>query len=168
MSSPLRWRLSHPSVTFDVLVGNSVPAYLCVVMSSLLGSQWGDLHHVQICSLTCTHLVCICHPLSTPPPPPPPLSPWWQVCSLESIWQPWPGKVHIWHWTSLSLHSPHSSFTSPGHDTVSFVLSAQFLLSSQHDLLHSWNSWDCGDQMACEATLDEGTSTWGNLRLQIL
>lgn len=75
MSSPLRWRLSHPSVTFDVLVGNSVPAYLCVVMSSLLGSQWGDLHHVQICSLTCTHLVCICHPLSTPPPHPHPYLP---------------------------------------------------------------------------------------------
>lgn len=36
-----------------------------------------------------------------------PLPPWWQVCSLKSIWQPWPGKVHIWHWTC------HSAFILP-------------------------------------------------------
>lgn len=32
-----------------------------------------------------------------------------------------------------------------------FVLSAGFPLSSQHGLPHSWNSWDCGDQVAREA-----------------
>lgn len=29
------------------------------------------------------------------------------------------------------------------------MLSIYFLLSSQHVLLHSWNSWDGSDQVAC-------------------
>ncbi len=57
------------------------------------------------------------------------------------------------------VHVTHSFPTPPSHqrDIMSFLnkafcVTVQFLLSSRRDLLHSWNSWDCGDQVACEAT----------------
>lgn len=129
-----------------MLLGIFVPAYLCVVTSSMLGSQWGNLYLEQKCSLTYPCLVCICHPLSTPP------ASLMTGMQLEKhlatmTWK----SAHLTLNMSFSLHSPHSSFTSAGHNSKSFALSAQLLLSSQHELLHSWNSWDCGDQVACEA-----------------
>lgn len=83
----------------------------CGILSQHTSVRW---HHPRCCPLLwsqflrCDQLVWILvvwilSALPLPPTSSVLLSPWWQVCSLKSIWQPWPGKVHIWHW---ACHSP--------------------------------------------------------------
>lgn len=148
---------------FSVPLWNSVPAYLCAVTSSTLGSR-SDLTqgtctraHTQKKKSLFESVVnpCSPNPLSNSHSPPPVSLMTGMQLEKYLAAMTWKS-ARLTLSMSLALHFLHSSFTSAGHNAplskAFCVISTVSSLISAWSLPHSWNSWDCGDQVACEAT----------------
>lgn len=142
-----RWRpLSCPGVAFEVPLWNSVPLCGDIIHTELRGGGGAKPQYTPSLFESVYFESSQRSPTSFPSSPP---DDSYEKCLATMTWK----SARLTLGPSLTLHFPPAHQRDVTHFYIRpLVSSAQFRLSSRRDMLHTWNSWDCGDQVACEAT----------------